>query len=275
MSLRTRGRLKYKRLPALLVRKATVESHLPVRCFFWYRYTTSQTTEITDTNMLDISGRHIVSHSFTPTKELTVPFGGADRLYCYVDDEYAAAVDNDNIYNNNDDDALAVRQADENMFRLFLETNRGQNRVVRVSVPPGQVLGTLDLFTAQERLTTGVVAVSLIDSPPQQQQQRVSENFAAAPEASFDLNDVVDADEENEEGMEQGPFPDFEDIDTGRSATCYVALHPRGVRTVSRNQYASFIENGETLRGITCFRAGHSLDDVEQWRSGDSRLRLD
>ena len=234
------------------VKRATVESKETVKCFFARRLYQAYFIDFNDS---------LLSPLFSPTEEFAEPFHRAAYLYCYDSDAY-----NNNNNNNlikegdaaddDDDDAVAATASTSSattaaLFTLYLDSALGpireQENIVQVTVPAGQVYGSTDLFSGVNRLT--YVKRAVVVDASSDQKVAVEPGFAAADNAMLSSGDASNR---------------------SKNAVCYIELYPSGISPLPLGAEAEF-DGPQILRGVTCFRAGHTEYDFESVRRAKFR----
>lgn len=202
MTLPANGDIVYEELspPQTDITDAMVHSDVSVRCFFWRQ--DQQTDSVMNW------GNNYISWSFS--KILRQPFSQAERLFCY---------------DNTADKADQGDDSKEGTFTLFIENRKGQQELVRVRVPGGDVHGELDLVTDHDdpELRINVVRAALIDVP-------------------------------REEGVAAGGV--YENV-----PRCHIVSAPTQMIPTDLYRVAVF-QPYLNILGIVCFRAGYPMESV-------------
>ena len=211
MTLPANGDLVYEEIsPAQTdIRNAMVHADISVRCFFW--------RQDRQADSVKNWGDNYMSWSFS--KVLRQPFSQAERLFCY---------DNSADKTDQGDDSK------EGTFTLFVENRKGQQELVRVSVPGGAVQGELDLVSDHDdpELRINVVRAALVDVPRQ-------------------------------EGVAAGGVYES-------APQCHIVSTPTQMTPTDLYRVAVFHPYLNIL-GIVCFRAGYPMESVwgYSWSGSD------
>ena len=232
------------------VKRATVESNKEtVKCFF---------VHWTHEDRVPEEDGRLFSSYFSPTEELTELFYAAVYLYCYDSAVYA------NTPVGEGDAAAAAAAATgatttAALFALYLDsadtTRFVHEPFKQVRVPEGQVHGSIDLFSGMSYLNY-IKRAAIIDASSDR-------NIALEPSSA--------APDDNDDDYGSPPPPSSRnDSSVGKAAVCYIELYPSGIRQLSLGAEITFDER-EVMRGVTCFRAGHTQEDFERVRSTRKR----